>query len=277
MHTPSPDLSTFDALVFSTSGGKDSTAALAEVVDATEAAGVRDRLTVVHADLGEAEWPGTVQLAAAHAAHYELPFTVAARRRPNGNVETILERVAARGRWPDAKRRWCTSDHKRGPIRKELTRIVTHLRESGKALGRPARLLNIMGLRAEESAARARRPPLALDETISSGRREIHNWNPIHDWTTARVWQRIEQADLDVHPAYTDMSRLSCRFCVLARRADLIAAARLNPAYAAQHAEVESAIGHRFRHALSMEDIITAADRGDDQPGQGALPPCMRR
>ncbi|WP_051158440.1 phosphoadenosine phosphosulfate reductase domain-containing protein [Nocardia carnea] len=272
-----PDLSTFDALVFSTSGGKDSSAALAEVVDAAETAGVRDRITVVHADLGEAEWPGTVQLAAAHAARYDLPFTVVARRHPNRAVETILERVAGRGRWPDAKRRWCTSDHKRGPIRKEMTRIVTHLRETGKVRGRPARLLNIMGLRAEESAARARRAPLALDTTISSGRREIYNWNPIHDWPTSRVWDRIEQADLDVHPAYADMSRLSCRFCVLARRRDLIAAARLNPEYAAQHAEIESAIGHRFRHALSMEQIIDAANRGDDQTEQGALPPCMRR
>ncbi|WP_280300027.1 phosphoadenosine phosphosulfate reductase family protein [Nocardia abscessus] len=157
-----------------------------------------------------------------------------------------------------------------------MTRIVTHLRESGKVLGRPARLLNIMGLRAEESADRARRAPLALDATASNGRREVYNWHPIHDWTTARVWRRIEQADLEVHPAYADMTRLSCRFCVLARRSDLIAAARLNPEYAAQHAEVESAIGHRFRHALSMAEIIDAADRGDDPPQQGALLPCMR-
>lgn len=276
MHQTSPDLSQFDGLLFNTSGGKDSTAALAEVVDAAEAAGVRDRLTVVHADLGESEWPGTVQLAADHAARYELPFTVAARRHPNGTVETILERVATRGRWPDAKRRWCTSDHKRGPIRKEMTRIVTHLRESGKVLRRPVRLLNIMGLRAEESAARARRPPLSLDATASNGRREVYNWHPIHNWTTTQVWRRIEQADLEVHPAYADMTRLSCRFCVLARRSDLIAAVRLNPDYAAQHAEVESAIGHRFRHALSMADIIDAADRGDDPPQHGALPPCMR-
>ncbi|WP_051407425.1 phosphoadenosine phosphosulfate reductase family protein [Nocardia sp. CNY236] len=275
MHHTSPDLSHFDHLLFNTSGGKDSSAALAEAVETAEAAGVRDRLTVVHADLGESEWPGTVQLAAAHAAHYELPFTTAARRHPNGAVETILERVAARGRWPDAKRRWCTSDHKRGPIRKEMTRIVTNLRESGKVLRRPVRLLNIMGLRAEESAARARRAPFAFDATASNGRREVYNWHPIHSWSTARVWRRIEQADLEVHPAYADMSRLSCRFCVLARRKDLIAAAHLNPEYAARHAEVESDIGHRFRLDLSMEEIITATERGDDRP-QGVLFPCIQ-
>ncbi|WP_280428294.1 hypothetical protein [Nocardia brasiliensis] len=105
-----------------TSAGKDSSAALAVVVAAAEAAGVRDRLVMVHADLGESEWPGTGTLATSHAARYGLPLEVVARRREGGGVETILERVAAGrdgqgGKWPDAARRWCTSDHKRGPGR----------------------------------------------------------------------------------------------------------------------------------------------------------------
>ncbi|WP_280419956.1 hypothetical protein [Nocardia carnea] len=82
----------------------------------------------------------------------------------------------------------------------------------------------------------------------------------------------------DVHQRVPKLVRLSfgCRFCVLARRSDLIAAARLNPEYAARHAEVESDIGHRFRHALSMEEVTAAAERGDDRPEQGAVFPCMQ-
>lgn len=79
-----------------------------------------------------------------------------------------------------------------------------------------------------------------------------------------------------MHPAYAEMSRLSCRFCVLARRSDLVTSARLNPQYAARHAAVESDIGHRFRRDLSMAEVIAAADRGDEQPGHDALPPCMQ-
>lgn len=170
-----------------------------------------------------------------------------------------------------------TSDHKSGPIRKEVTRIVTTLRESGRVVGRPVRLLNILGLRAEESAARARRSAFAFDASASNGRRQVYSWYPLHAWPVRRVWQRIERAGLDIHPAYTAVSRLSCRFCVLARRSDLIASARLNPELAARYAAVESDIGHRFRLDLSMADIIAAADRGDDPPEQGVLFPCIQR
>jgi len=49
------------------------------------------------------------------------------------------------------KQRWCTSDHKRGPIRKVMTRLVADLRASGDDNHRPVHLLNVMGFRAEES------------------------------------------------------------------------------------------------------------------------------
>lgn len=52
---------------------------------------------------------------------------------------------------------------------------------------------------------------------------------------------------------------LSCRFCVLASRADLVCSARLNPGLADQYAAVEAATGHTFRADLSMADIIAEA------------------
>lgn len=59
------------------------------------------------------------------------------------------------------------------------------------------------------------------------------------------------------------MSRLSCRLCILASRADLVCSARLNPELAERYyARVEAAIGHRFRADLSMADIIAEA-RGE--------------
>ncbi|MFB7837818.1 phosphoadenosine phosphosulfate reductase domain-containing protein [Nocardia brasiliensis] len=277
---PVPDLVAFDVLLFNTSAGKDSSAALAVVVAAAEAAGVRDRLVMVHADLGESEWPGTGELAASHAVRYGLPLEVVARRHEDGQAETILERVATGrdgqgGKWPDAARRWCTSDHKRAPVRKLMTRLVTEARESGRVTGRPVRLLNIMGFRAEESAGRARRVPFEFDRSASNGRREVWTWYPIHSWTLAQVWGQIERAGLEVHSAYeAGMSRLSCRFCVLASRADLICSARLNPELAAAHAAVESDVGHRFRLDLSMAEVIAAAERGDGPESGGGDGPC---
>ncbi|ORB82369.1 phosphoadenosine phosphosulfate reductase [Mycobacterium persicum] len=261
-----PDLADYDRILVNSSAGKDSQASLHVVAMAARAAGVSDRIVVVHADLGDAEWDGVPQLAAEHAAHYGLRFELVGRARA-GKTETILERVAQRGKWPDAARRWCTSDHKRGPIRTLMTRLSAELRESGQALDRPVALLNVMGLRAEESPARSRRIPYAHNHSASNGRRRVDDWYPIHDWPLARVWETIAAAGTRPHPAYAaGMTRLSCRFCVLASRADLICSARLNPELAQRYAAVEQRTGHRFRVDLSMADVIAAAAGTARQP-----------
>jgi hypothetical protein len=48
---------------------------------------------------------------------------------------------------------------------------------------------------------------------------------------------------------------------VLGSRADLVRAAQLRPSLAAEYAELEAEIGHRFRNDLSMVEIITAAEQ----------------
>lgn len=253
-----PDLRDYRWILVNSSAGKDSQATLDVVVVAARAAGAISRVVVVHADLGDAEWEGVPALAAEHAAHYGLRFELASRER-GGRVETILERVAQRGKWPDAARRWCTSDHKRGPIRTVMTRLVAEARAT-ETLDGPVPLLNVMGLRAEESTARRRRIPYAPNPSASNGRRRVDDWYPIHDWPVAQVWQRITEAGTRAHPAYSaGMSRLSCRFCVLASRADLVCSARLNPELAQRYAAVEHETGHRFRLDLSIEEVIAEA------------------
>lgn len=168
--------------------------------------------------------------------------------------------------WPDAARRWCTSDLKRGPVRTLMTRLA---RELG-TVERP-RILNLMGLRAQESPARARRAPLAIDERASNGRREVTECLPLLHWRVADVWRRIDSsiaADL-VHPAYAaGMPRLSCTFCVLAPKAALVRAAQLRPDKAREYAELERRIGHSFKANLSMAEIVRAAQAGDMPPLQ---------
>ncbi|MFF5573071.1 hypothetical protein [Streptomyces luteogriseus] len=58
-------------------------------------AGVLDRIVCVHADLGSAEWEGTKELAAEHAAAYGLRclrFEVVVR-----NGGDLIERIEERG------------------------------------------------------------------------------------------------------------------------------------------------------------------------------------
>ena len=252
-----PDLASYDVLLVNTSAGKDSQAALDVVVTGADRAGVRDRIVVVHCDLGDMEWPGTPALAAAHAAHYGLRFEVVRR-----DGEDLLAHVERRGRWPDAARRYCTSDHKRAPVLRLMTALVRERHN-----GRPVRILNVLGLRAEESSARARRPALASNARASNSRRIVDDWLPLHEWTTAQVWARVRATGLPHHPAYdAGMPRLSCRFCVLASRTALVRSAQLNPDLAQRYADVEVRIGHRFRADLSMAQIIAEA---------ATAPPCV--
>lgn len=82
-----PDLTTYDILLVNSSGGKDSQALLDCVHGRALAEGVSDRITVVHADLGGVEWPGTRQFAEAQASRYGVRFEVVAAR------EGLLERA----------------------------------------------------------------------------------------------------------------------------------------------------------------------------------------
>ena len=260
--TAGPDLAGYDYHLINSSAGKDSAATLAHVVRLADQAGVdRRRLVVVHADLGRVDWPGTAALAVEQATHYGLRIELV--RRPQGD---LLQQVEERGRWPSSTARYCTSDHKTGQVAKLMTRIVRdHRAEHGPA---PVRILNILGIRADESRERAKKRPFHRDPA-TNGKRHVDRWLPIFDWPVEQVWDTIRAAGLPWHGAYDEgASRLSCALCVLASRSDLVLAARLNPDLAAEYAAVEARIGHRFRNDLSMADIIAAAgaDAAQDAP-----------
>jgi len=250
---PGGHLADWDWICVSSSAGKDSLATLDLVAEQAACQGVLDRVVVIHADLGRMEWAGTRQLAEAQARAYDVRFEVCQHRL------TLLEYVLRRGKWPSPQQRWCTSDLKRGPIQTVFTRLVAERRPAG---GR-VRLLNVMGLRAQESPARARKEPVALNQRASNGRREVTDWLPIHDWSEQRVWERIQASTIaarHVHPTYAvGMPRLSCVFCIYAPHGALTIAARHNPALAAEYLAVERATGHTFRHGYSLAEAVSAA------------------
>ncbi|HVT77891.1 MAG TPA: phosphoadenosine phosphosulfate reductase family protein [Acidimicrobiales bacterium] len=251
------DLTSYDVVLVNSSAGKDSQAMLDYIAELAHAAGVADRVVVFHADLGRVEWDGTAELAQEHAAHYGFRFIKLAKARLD-----LLERVEERGSWPDAARRWCTSDFKRAVSYRVLTQLAAERRDAGHT--GPIRVLNCMGLRAEESPARAKKLAFRHDPNASNGRRHVDEWLPILHWTVGDVWARIAAAGTRAHEAYAlGMPRLSCSFCVLSSKNALIRAAQLRPNLAAEYAAVEARIGHKFRQNLSMADIIEAAKTAD--------------
>lgn len=259
--SPVPDLASYDAVLISTSGGKDSQACMDVLVAQAVEHGVRDRILAVHADLGAIEWPGARALANEHADFYGIPFTTVRRRDRHGNHPDLLTDIVNRGRWPDAANRYCTSGAKRGPIQVLMTAVTTRLREGG-ITDRPVRLLNVMGMRAEESAARRKRLPLSRNTRASNSRRTVDDFLPIHAFTEAETWATNRAAGTRSHWAYSEgMPRLSCRFCPLASRSATVLSAQLNPDLADAYVAAEQRMGHRFTRGWSIADAVAEARR----------------
>lgn len=246
-----PELASYDVILVNSSAGKDSQCMLTHLVELASAAGVKDRMVVVHCDLGEAEWDGTKELAEEQAKHYGLRFEVVS------NPKTLFQRIEERGKFPGRATRFCTSEFKTGQVNKLMTKIVRDFRAAGNK--RPMRILNCLGLRAEESAERAKKPTYHVD-AATNGKRTVHRWLPIHAWSVRQVWETIKTSGVRYHSVYdAGIPRLSCVFCPLASESALIRAAQLAPDKAQVVATLEARIGHSFQPKLSMMDIIEKA------------------
>lgn len=189
------------------SGGKDS------MLEAERA--VRDlslgphNAVVVHADLHDLEWPGTAELARAHAEHLGLPFLLvepydadgarwdwfrkvdareASLRESAASLRAQAREARAAGRAAEARdlaararkaadaspfpsdgQRYCTSDLKTGPIFRELARYA--------AARGFASVVDCVGIRAEESDNRERFPTVRYDGASSGV--HLYTWAPI--------------------------------------------------------------------------------------------------
>lgn len=262
------DLTGFKRVVVNDSGGKDSHCITRRVCTLAAEQGVLDRVVIQYNKLGSrVTWPGTAaigqhlvdrfgdrpsceDLVRSHAEYFGVRFEVTAR-----DGLDLLDDIERRGKFPDAARRWCTSDFKRAPGQKLLTRLTRELDLPGLA-----KILYVFGFRAQESEGRRRKvaEPLVLNTTASNKtKREVWDWYPIHDWTLEDVWDDIRESGLPyAWPYDAGMTRLSCSFCVLAGEADLLLAAYLRPDLAYAYLAVEQKIGHSFQQSRSMADII---------------------
>ena len=193
----------------------------------------REQLLIVHAPLGDVEWPCIDHI------ENTMPPGVPLILAPIASGKTLLERVEERGKWPDSARRWCTSDFMVTPIERELRRYLkAHPRFEG-------RLVSAMGLRRDESAARAKRVPWKRNDRNSRAGREWFDWLPVFALTTQDIFRVIAEAGQKPHWVYSQgISRCSCTFCIFGSRADLRRAAELRPGLYARYAQLEQRIDH---------------------------------
>lgn len=223
------------------SAGKDSQAMLIKIREW----GVPDtQILLIHADLGDVEWAGNVDHIQRSAPG--LPLVVAKARRG------LLQMVEERRMFPSPSQRQCTSDLKRGPCEREIRRYLNAHPEFGGFV------VNCMGMRAEESASRARKEAWKRNAKNSVAGREWFDWLPIHTMTADEVFAAIRAAGQQPHPIYAaGMTRLSCCFCIMASAGDLTTAARLNPALYRRYVELEKRIGHTLSMSRKGLEEVT--------------------
>jgi DNA sulfur modification protein DndC len=224
------------------SGGKDSQAmyiALRQIVPA-------DHLVVVHADLGEIEWQGVQDHIRATITH---PLQVVAASKTF--FDMVRRRAATRPdvpAWPSSATRQCTSDLKRDPIH-------TFIRQDMKARG-AALAVNCTGLRAQESAGRAKKPALAVNKRLSKAGRQVYEYLPIHHLTDRQVFGLIRLAGQKPFWAYARNKRLSCVFCIMGCDNDLRHGAQARPDLYQAYLRLERETGWTMFNGKSLADRV---------------------
>jgi len=239
--------------VINHSGGKDSQAQMIHILRQVPAT----QCVVIHADLGEVEWHGAKELAAKQAADAGVPFIVAKANYKDGSEKTLLNMVEKRfaekpgvPSWPSSDCRSCTSDLKRDPIAREFKRYA-------KAHGFSV-VVNCQGIRAAESTERRKKNPFTRNERASCTGRDVFEWYPIFDLTTAEVFATIRDAGQEPHWAYAaGNERLSCVFCIMGKQSDLINGFKHRPELAAKYIALEEKTGYTMHQARkSLRELV---------------------
>lgn len=218
------------------SGGKDSQAMFCYLKTLVPTS----QLIVIHAHLPEVEWEGTIDHIEKYLDGHRFEVCQANK--------TFFEMVEHRQMWPSPSYRQCTSDLKRGPLEKLIRKISLEL---GNSL-----IVNCMGLRAEESPARAKKVTFKQSERNSKSGRNWFEWLPIHSWTEQQVFDIIWVWEEDAFWTYGEgMKRKSCCFCIMACQNDLKIAARLRPELLNRIVETEKRIGHTFKAPIKGKSL----------------------
>jgi 3'-phosphoadenosine 5'-phosphosulfate sulfotransferase (PAPS reductase)/FAD synthetase len=240
-------------LVISVSGGKDSDATTYALLDWLHQRGLKNEVHLVHADLGRAELKATPAHVEELARLTGLPLHIV-RHSKFDLLDGIKNRMATRPEvppWPSAEYRQCTSDWKRGPISKWIRNQFP-----------TGTVVCAMGLRADESPARAKKPVAKLRADCCSKVRTVYDWLPIHTQSKDDVWETI--GDRPHHPAYDlGNDRVSCALCILANKGDLLNGATQDPELFREYCDIEIKSGFSFRHKFWLGHLAPQFLRAD--------------
>lgn len=270
-------------LVISVSGGKDSDAMTRKLMAQRREHGWTGKVMLFHNDLGRAEWADTLPYVHRQADFWNLELVVAHRELRGVRFDLFDEIEARRARldekgeqhkphWPSSAARYCTK-HQKEQV------CDTWIRS---AFPRDATVVVAMGLRDQESPARAKKPDAWMrDSYAPTLNRHVYSWLPIRKLTLEQVWTiigygvgslKLYQRDYAkalaegddaaialmesrwrAHPAYLrGNERLSCSHCVLASVNDLMNGAEHNPDTYRYLTRMEMTSGFTFTQKVAL-------------------------
>lgn len=220
--------------IVSVSGGKDSAALAAEMKRLAEETGIEVRY--VFADTGW-EAPETYEYLA--TMERVLGITIDRVGFPGGMLAKIRERAG----FPNGGAKWCTDELKLRPLRAYHDAIAAECDTD---------TINVIGVRAEESAKRAK-----LAEWEYSDEWRGYVWRPIHALTIADVLAIHHHAGLPVNPLYKrGHGRVGCYPCFRETKGGI--------ALIAEHSPERIDELHALEHECSEE----RARRNVETPGR---------
>ncbi len=222
-------------LVINFSGGKDSSAMLSYLCEKYP----HYKKYVVFADTGW-EHKGAIDWCNEIVKRFGMDIFVV--RNPN---KDFFGMVRHRKMFPSPGQRQCTSDLKRGPIQTWIRRNC-----------RERLIVNCLGIRAEESPARAKKRKLSRNIAMTNSKRTVWDWLPIHDWTETQVLKYLSDRNIPLHPVYNYLKRFSCQVCIYMSVNDLKSVAKNNPSAILRIDALEKEIGFTLKPDGAITDLI---------------------
>lgn len=267
------------------SGGKDSTAVAFAVCEHLDRVGHAGPRLLVHADLGVTEWADSLPTCRRLAARLGLELMTV--RRPQGDM---MDRWEQRWRdnlaryvalscvkvilpWSTPAMRFCTAELKVDQITRALSR-----RFPGRSI------INVTGIRREESTDRQNAPTAKCEPKLASKTRETdgHTWNAIAHWTLEEALGIAADRGFDQHEGYARFGsrRISCVYCILATESDhrISASDARNIAVGLRMVDLEIASTFAFQGNRWLGDTLAAFTSPAQREGlKGAKERAARR
>lgn len=279
-----PDIERLIALgapvAFSVSGGKDGETAVIECMKLLDRMGHKGERVIVNSHLGRIEhqdararvdmlgdWLGLEIL------RVVPPNDMIDRwiKRWRNNVDRYINLLCVKVilPWSTPSMRFCTSEEKEAPIASALKK-----RFPGQTI------INVTGVRAEESTARARSEIVKINSRLTRATDNTGGvtWLPIHTYTGADVRAVHDESGFPLSEVYTvhGLSRYSCSFCIMSSEDDLTKSA----AIPANHANYRELVGWEISSTFSFQSNRWLGDVAPallDREAREALADAKRR